>query len=196
MSGDFQDNTGASTAVGLSAAAANIAVVAGVNDADVSVQASVTLSAGQYAGVVARYEGPTAVGQGPNSNFYAAFLDQYSSQNAIVYIYRNYAGSVALVGSSSSFLNTPGTSTFTFQVVGNSLKAYVNGTLKAYADDTLVTSGHGSLVPGGSVGIYGSAGASISGFSATDITPTPPCRSSPQARRRSISPANHRLRPR
>ncbi len=155
-------------------AAVNIATLDGANNANVSVQATVTLNAGQYAGLVARYEGPTTFGQGANTNYYTAWLDQYSSTRAVVYIFRNYAGTMSLIGSSATFLSTPGTATtLTFQVEGNSLKAFVNGALAAYAQDTLVTSPAGSLVPGGSVGIYASAGAALNNFTASDITPSP-----------------------
>ncbi len=134
----------------------------GVNDPNVSVQATVTLNAGQEAGVVARYEGPTVFGQGANANYYLAMLDQFNSQDAVVYIFRaTSAGGLVMIGSSGAFVNAPGTSTVTFQVEGTSLKAYVGAKLAAYAQDGTLTTG--------SVGIYGSSAAIFTSFAASSI---------------------------
>ncbi len=160
VSGAFQDNTGQGAAIGQSTT--NVATFSGVNNANVSVQATLTLKSGQNAGLVARYQGPTTPAQGPNANYYEARLDQLSSTQAVVYIYRNYAGTLGLIGSSARFASTPSVPvTLTFQADGPSLKVFVGATLRAYAEDSDFASG--------SVGMFGSAGAPINGFSASKI---------------------------
>jgi hypothetical protein len=161
VSGAFQDKTTTGTAVGQNSATANVATIAGVNSQNVSVQANVTLNAGQYAGLVARYQGPI------NSDYYTAWLYQVNSTQAEVLLYRNYAGGMAQIGSSAAFASAHGVPvTLTFQAEGSSLKVFVGATLRAYAEDSFFT--------GGSVGIYGQAGVPISSFSASNITPTAP----------------------
>ena len=153
MSGAFEDNAAKGAAVGMSTATANVAIIDGANAQNVSVQANVALNAGQYAGLVARYQGPI------NSNYCTARLYQINNTQAEILIYRNSAGKMALIGSSAPFANAHGVPvTLTFQADGSSLKVFVGATLRAYAEDSLFTSG--------SVGIYVPAGVPISGFQA------------------------------
>ena len=151
VSGSFQVNTTAGTATG--ASTTSVAYVTGVNAPNVDVSATVTLNAGQVAGVLARYSG---IGQ---TNYYLGIL-RATSTGYSSNIYLNQNGTYTLLYSQTFTGSANGT--LLFQVTGPSLELYLNGNLVGYADDGTLTTG--------SVGIYSNSSAVLSAFSATALT--------------------------
>ena len=158
QTGDFTVASNTATANGTS-----MATVYGVSSPNVSVQSNFTLTAsGQFAGVIARYQGPLA------NNYYLGQIYESAPGQFQAYISRSAGGSYSHLAISPTFAG-PVNSTFAvnLQVEGSSLKLYVNGVLKAFASDATA-----ALATGG-VGIFGGSGAVFNSFSAADITPAP-----------------------
>lgn len=132
------------------------ATLLGVSQANVSVQANVDLSgvATGHADLVARYSGPG------DTNMYAALLSKAGTNSFSVLIYRNLGGTWTLLKSAT--VGT-GTGLLRFDVMGSSLRLYLNGMLAASATDT-------AIATAGSVGIRG-LNAAFDNFSATTIPP-------------------------
>lgn len=122
--------------------------------ADVSVQASITLSAvGQYAGLTARV---SATG----SSYYVGRIGQINATTVQVAIYRVVNGAYTLLGSVVNItgVNTGATDALVFDVQGHSLKLFLNGNLATYAQDTSA-----AAIASGNVGMYTYGAATISG---------------------------------
>jgi hypothetical protein len=151
----WRERAGAFSIQNNSADASNLAGVSlatlnSVAKADVSVQVNVGLqAAGSSAGVVARYSGPD------QSNFYVGMI----FNNAGIYqayIFLNENGSFIQLGM-QTLPGFSGTGALRFDVIGSSLKLFVNGVQTVSAtDSTLAT---------GLVGIR-AANASLDDFSA------------------------------
>ncbi len=146
--GNFNLSTGVARAQGTIPA---LATVNGVYTADANVQGYVNFSSGgQYAGLVARYQGPG------ETNFYYGRLLYLGNGVANAAIYRNVNGVWSQVGSGENVTANQGT--LDFQVQGSNLTLYLNG--------NLVATGQDSTFSAGGVGIL-AAGASFSDFQAS-----------------------------
>ena len=144
--GDFSIQSGAAQAVetGL-----NITTVSGVNEADVSISATVTLgSTNTHAGLVARYSGA-----GDGSMYLGALVNIGGANSAQIWRSVNGVWSLlatAPVSSSSGIL--------AFEVVGSSLSLSFGGSVVTGATDTALTSA-------GQVGMRALGGNSYDNFS-------------------------------
>jgi FG-GAP-like repeat/FG-GAP repeat len=165
LAGNFNIATG--SAVGTSTGVNAASVVLGTPTADVSVQATATLSAvGQYAGLIAR-------SNAANNSYYVGRIQQVSATQVKSSIFRYVNGTPVQIGTTQTIngVNVNASDALTFQAEGPSLKLFLNGSLIAYAQDsTLIT---------GSVGMYAFGSASFaSGFQATALSentnPSPP----------------------
>ena len=129
-------------------AAVSLATLNGVNQADVGVQADVSLnSATSIAGLVTRYSGPG------DSNMYLASL-KGSNGVYTASISRNLKGVWTVLSSATV---SSGSGTLRFETVGTSLKLFLNGQLLTYAYDSKLTSG--------SVGVRGFDTSDLCGIS-------------------------------
>lgn len=139
----------------VSAGATNIAVVNGVSNPNVSLQADVQVpTMGQSDGLVARYGGTGDV------NYYRADLFNYNG-TAYARIYSNVNGTITFLSQSPV---ATGSGTLRFEVTGSSQRLFFNNALVAAANDTALTTG--------GVGIYqASSNVVLDNFSVTDITP-------------------------
>jgi hypothetical protein len=136
-------------------AALNVATLNGVSQANVFAQADVILAVNQYAGLVARYGGPS------DSNMYFAALIRTGASTGQAVIWRNVGGVwTQLTGQN---VTTGGTATLRFEVVGPSQKLFINGTLAAFANDTAISGP-------GTIGLRVSQGAAVDSFSADNLT--------------------------
>src|SRR5439155_19650916 len=128
LDSDWVDRVGNFTLQGGRAtgtAALNVSTVNGVSQADVFAQAAVILAPGQFGGVVARYSGPS------DSNMYFGALVQTSATAGQAVIWRNLGGTWTQIAVQN--VNTNGTGTLRFEVVGPSQKLFLNGALVAFA---------------------------------------------------------------
>ncbi len=158
--GNFKD-TSSGAAVG-NTSSNSVAIVSGVNTADVTVSANVTLAVNQYVGLVARY---TAAG-----NFYVARIQQINATQIVATILKYVNGTWSSIPGATTLTisgvsaNSP--NALTFQAEGPSLKLFLtNGSgtsMIAYAEDFTLASG--------SVGMYAYQSASIANFSAAALT--------------------------
>src|SRR5262249_3979481 len=125
--GNFRLQGGKATGV----AAVNVSTVNGVSQADTFTQADVILATGQFAGLVARYTGPS------DNNMYFGALVQTSPTAAQAVIWRNVGGTWTQIAGQN--VNTNGTGTLRFEVIGPSQKLFLNGSLVAFANDTAIS---------------------------------------------------------
>jgi hypothetical protein len=134
----------------------NLATLNGVNNSDVSIQATVALTAtvGSYAGLVARHSGV-----GLANLYWGGLINNGSSITAN--IYRIVNGTATLIAVSEVAASS---GTLRFDVVGDSLSLYLNGALVAFGNDATLTTG--------SVGILATQGTTTDTFAAVTITPT------------------------
>jgi hypothetical protein len=141
------------------AASFNLATVNGVSAANVFVQADINLGVSglQYAGTVARYSGPA-----DQNMYWGAVVGNNGAFQAV--IYRNVNGTWTQLNPFTAIGS--GTGTLRFEVVGSSLKLFLNNSLIAFANDTAVTAP-------GTVGIRGGAD-SYDNFSSDVLTLTNP----------------------
>jgi hypothetical protein len=133
---NWTDRNGNVTVVGEAAkgtAGSNLSTVNGINVADVTVQATVALNGGAFAGLVARYSGPL------ESNMYAGFLVSTAGGFQVT-IWKNVGGAWTQLAASATFTGS-GSGTLKFQVTGTSLQLFWNGTMLASAIDSSLTSG-------------------------------------------------------
>jgi hypothetical protein len=138
-------------AIGLNSSQANLAVLAGIDVADVVVQATVNFPAAhQTAGLVARYSATTT------ESLYAGFITDLGTGKLRAAIYRERAGVWTRIGASTTFAGAGGS--MAFQVKGSSLQLFYDGVLVAAAQDTALQSG--------SVGMRLSSGAAVTDFQA------------------------------
>ncbi len=158
QAGIFNVIPASGTATG--SASLDLATVYGLNISNVAVQATITLSSGENAGLVADYSGPG------DQNYYlgGVFATATGYQ---AYLYRNVNGVF------TSLLTTPNPTfggsadgVLRLEVYGSSLKVFLGNTLLAYGEDSTFT--------GGSVGMRVTAGASVSNFSASALTAATP----------------------
>jgi hypothetical protein len=119
----------------------NLAVLGGVSVADVNLSVDVALATGQYAGLVARYNG-----FGDNS-MYIANLDDTSGTPVARIIRVSSNGTQTVLGSAAA---ASGTGTLHFQIVGSSLRLLLGAALLVDVTDF-------NPLAAGSVGIRGSA---------------------------------------
>ena len=150
--GNMQVASGTSAGV----ANLNLATVNGINSADVTVQADVTVPAGDYAGVTARYSGTG------DANMYWAGLINYGPGNEVAAIYRIVKGGWTALATQT--VSSLGTDALSFETASTSLELFVNGAMAVFANDGVLTSG--------SVGMLDGGGAVMSNFNASDPTPT------------------------
>src|SRR5262249_6930187 len=140
------------------AAGSNLSTVNGINQGDVSVMATVNLTAGQSVGLVTRYGGTL------ESNLYLGQFFGAASGKFQATIWKNIGGNYTLL--TTGLTVTSGTGTLEFEAVGPSLKMIFTpdggtGMLVAFADDLSLTSG--------SVGMRLSQNASVSLFQANAV---------------------------
>lgn len=143
-SGDLTISAGKLSAVGTS----NVAVSTAVSGADVRVEANVTAgAAGTHVGLVARYSGP-----GEQGMYYGVIRRTATGYQA--QIWRNKGGvATRLVNRSVS----TGSGQLRFDVIGNSLKLFLNGKVVAKTSDA------GIRGPG-LTGVIGGAGTTFDNF--------------------------------
>jgi hypothetical protein len=154
QSGSYQVDTtsGTATAVGTGV---DLATVNGIDNANESVSAQVTVAAGQYAGLVARYSGPG------DQNMYYGFVAG-GNGNYAAYIYRNVNGTWTELAA-QTYSGSVTNATLQFDAVGSSLTLSLNGSIIASATDTTLTTG--------SVGMRDSNGGAImSNFDANPLS--------------------------
>jgi hypothetical protein len=143
--GNFQVSGGVATGHG----ALNVATVNVSRSANMLVQADVTITAGQSAGLVARYSGPK------DRNLYLGRLVN-TGTGFKAELFRNFNG--VLTKLYSQAVTSTGSGTLRFEAIGPSLKLFLNNHLIAFADD--------SRLKTGTVGIDASSGATLDSFSA------------------------------
>jgi hypothetical protein len=116
--------------------ATNIATINGLNERDTTIQASVTLAAGQSAGLLARFSGPA------DSNYYEARLTD-AGNGIQATIYRNHNGTLTrLVSKTISVRGIgPPILLLKFKLVGSTLGLYLGNVLVETATDATLTSG-------------------------------------------------------
>ncbi len=159
--GDFDAANDKGVAVG---SGVNLATLNGLIAADVQVNTQFTISAaGQNVGLVARYNGAG------DQNMYLGNL-HFTGSGYQASIWRNFGGAWTQLYAANvptSILSGAGTATLIFQVVGPSLKLFVNSTVVAFAGDS-------ALSAPGSVGLRGTAGAVYDGkFSVSTLIQFP-----------------------
>ncbi len=131
----------------------DLATLLGVTARNVAVQATIAVSAGQAAGLLADYSGSG------DENYYLGGVTATATGYA-AYLYRNVNGVFTALftqnytGSANGVLR--------LEVHESSLKLFLGSTLIAYGDDSTFT--------GGSVGMRVTAGAAVSNFSASVLS--------------------------
>ncbi len=130
----------------------------GLSAADVTVQADITLASTGvvYSGLVARYSGP-----GDQNMYWAGLIGVNGSFQAV--IYRNVNGTWTQLNAATPVMLPSSTNTLRFDVVGPSLKLFINGNLAAFANDTVLTAP-------GTAGLRSGNGVTIANFSASALT--------------------------
>ncbi len=139
----------------------DLATVNGVNAPNVAVQATITLTTNEAAGLVVDYTGS---GDG---NYYFGSILATGTNSYQANIYRASDGTFTALATPTMTGSPDGT--LLFEVYGSSLELFLNGALVASANDTTLS--------GGSVGIRTNQGATLSTFSANALnlaTPTLP----------------------
>ncbi len=119
-----------------------------------SVRATVALAVGQHAGLVARYAGAG------DRNMYWGRLTAVANGKVQAAIYRNVGGAWARLALKT--LDGPGAGLLRFDVVGASLKLFLDGSLVAFAFDT-------KIAAPGSVGLRVGGGAAAGDFFAAAV---------------------------
>jgi Ca2+-binding RTX toxin-like protein len=161
LSSDWQERQGNFTVAGnnlVGRSGINFATVNGIALANASVQANITLAVSQSAGLFARYQS--------NGVYYLAQLSRTATaRTANIYKYVIGVGLVKINSVAGTFAGTGGL--VQFEVVGSSLKLFVNGFLVAFAHDTAITAA-------GQVGVRSSANAALDDFAANQIVPSTP----------------------
>jgi len=156
LAGNF--NVSTNQAVGL--AAFNLATLTNLSVANIAVQADINFTGdNQFLGLVGRHSG---IG---DSNEYIGNISRFSSTSFRASIYRIVNGVATELGFS---LLTSATGTLRFELVGPSLKLFVNNALVAFAQDTTPTLTSGSVgmrISGGNA-----TGPSFDNFAATALT--------------------------
>jgi hypothetical protein len=151
QAGNFQVAGGVATGL----AALDVAALNGLRAPDVVVQAGVSPAAGQTVGLVARYSGPK------DQNMYVGRL-VVTGTGTKAELVRNFNGVQTRLFSRT--VTGPTTGVLRLEVVGPSLKLFLNNTLIAFADDDVLKTG--------SVGFASFSGASLDNFSAGTLTLT------------------------
>jgi hypothetical protein len=147
--GNFNLATGA--AVAQSSTTPNFATLNGLNVANVSVQANVSVAAaGDNASLVLRASGPG------NSNMYLGHIGNVGNGMLQAQIFLDDNGTQTVLSAAPMFAGTGGT--LTFEAVGSTLQLFLNGNLLTSVQDSTLSSG--------SVGFRGSAGSSFADFQA------------------------------
>jgi hypothetical protein len=142
LSGFWREHFGALSIQGGTAVTAGatlgLATLIGGSLTDVSLTTDVTLqnTAGSNAGIVARYTGSA------DTNMYLGNLVR-NNGTTTAQILVNVNGVWTVLASAN--VNVSGTATLRFDVVGNSLKLFVNGDLVAFAFDSSLASGQVGL---------------------------------------------------
>jgi sugar lactone lactonase YvrE len=138
-----------------------IVTLQGLAQAGIAVQADITLGTTGivYSGLVARYSGP-----GDTNMYWGGLIGINGSFQAV--IYRNVGGVWTQINSATPITLGGATSTLRFEVVGPSLKLFVNGTLATFATD-------GVLTAAGTVGLRSGNGVAIDNFSASALNLVP-----------------------
>jgi hypothetical protein len=135
----------------------NLATVTGYSSVDESVSATMTLTTGQYAGLVTRYTGAS-----PQQNMDLGFVVA-GSNSYTAYIYSVVKGAPTLLCSQTYSGSVPVNSTLMFDTVGSSLILSLGGTIIGCATDTALAT------TAGSVGTWTSSGAVLSNFVAAPV---------------------------
>ncbi len=148
QSGDYVDN--ADTLTGQSSGV-NLATVNGVSETTENVSATITLTTGQYAGLVTRYAGP-----GVQNMYFGEIVAGSGTYTASIY---RIVNGVWTQLASQTYSGSVTGAVLEFAVGGTSLTLTLAGTTVATATDSTLTGA-------GSVGILSSGGATISNFSA------------------------------
>jgi hypothetical protein len=137
-------------AVATNLVANNLATLNTAALANAIVQADITLATnGASAGLVARYSGPG------EANFYLGTVTRTAS-GFEAHLYRNLAGQYALLAT-KKLIGFSGTGELRFEVVGTSLKLFVDNHLQVEASDSMITAA-------GLVGMRGRTGAAFDNF--------------------------------
>lgn len=144
-------------------AATNLATLHGINQGNVSVQADVTVAAGQFAGLVARYHGT-----GDTNMYFGAIVANGSGFLAKILVNINGTWTVLV----SNSIGTVGNGTLLFATIGSSLRLFWQPTgTKGFV---LAASAMNSALTMGSVGIRAGSGAMLTNFVAAVANPVSP----------------------
>jgi len=156
QAGNF--NVSTNRAVGQ--AAFNLATLTNLSVANVAVQADINFTGdNQYLGLVGRHSGAG------DMNEYIGNISRFSSTSYVASIYRIVNGAATQLAAA---VLTSATGTLRFELVGPSLKLFLNNTLVAFAQDstpTLATGSVGMRTSGGNA-----TGPSFDNFAASAIT--------------------------
>jgi hypothetical protein len=146
--GDFQTVNNKAVAV---PSGVSMVTLNGVALADMAVQADFTITAGsgKSAGLMARYSGP-----GTSNYYYAEAYSAPGSTSTMLSLYRNVNGTFVTLATRTIAGSASGV--FRFEVVGSSLKLFLNDNLQVFAFDTVLpgtgaTSSAGLRATGGNV---------------------------------------------
>jgi hypothetical protein len=155
-------NFSVGNASAVSDARLSLAILNGASEVNVSVSADIALPArsGQFATLVARYNG---VG---DRNMYIGGIQALANGNFNAVIFRNVNGVWTQLVSRPV---ASGTGLLQFEVIDNSLKVFLNGQVVAFAFDN-------ALSTGGSVGLRsnGAIGTRFDNFNAQTVFDNPP----------------------
>ena len=146
-------NVAAANGTATGSASLNLATVYGLNVPDVAVQATINVTTGEYAGLVADY-----TGSGDQNYYLGGIVASAGGYQA--YLYRNVNGVfTSLLATANPTFSGSADGVLELEVYGSSLELFLGNTLIAYANDTTLT--------GGSVGMRVTAGAAVSNFNAS-----------------------------
>ena len=152
VSGDFARNASGNLG-GVDSAVRNLAVLNGVNQANVSVQADLNVPKGQNAGLVMRY--------GSQGMYFGAIVSNGSAYYAELYV--NHGSTWTLLAPATS-VGTVGQGTLLFTSAGTTLELFWQP--KGSSGFNLVALASNSTLTAGSVGIRATQGATFANFTA------------------------------
>lgn len=136
---------------------ANIATINGVSLANVSVQAKIDITVNQAAGLIARYQS--------DGSYYLGMIDG-NGTTFVPYIFR-YVPAVGFTQQSTGQTGSgSGSGTLRLEVVGNSLKLYLDAGLLTTATDSTIS----AITTKGTVGVRARKDAIIDDFAATPLS--------------------------
>jgi sugar lactone lactonase YvrE len=158
--GQHQFNLATATGVDVT----NLSNFAGAAPANVAVQANINLTAGQYAGLLTRYSGPT-----DKSFYFGGIIPNPNGHGFVAAVWINKTGS--LTGLTALVPMTSVQGTLYFETVGTSLQLFWRPTSTGTL--TLLTAVNDASLSGGTVGVRIGQGVTVSDVLATAVSSSP-----------------------